>query len=154
MSGNPKSRSARARKKLGIPEPILEFKVRMEPWDRKSMTWTVKIFSTDYRMERYLDFIRPDKHHHTEDYAFTDNLSQTVAFCLWTMTDNCVAHEAYHMAAWWALQKRFIRSRCIEWNSRNHERMAEAVGNLTSQIWEHFAKQYPRTECHGWPKSS
>lgn len=160
MPDSPKSRRARARKQLGIPAPVLEFKIKMEPWVKNAMVWTVKIFKTRGQMRRYLKFTRPDWKHE-EDWAFTDQKAHEVSFCLWTCTDNCVTHEAYHMAAfwalWWAGNAKVGRSlglaRCIEWDTVSHERMAEAVGNIVSQFWKSFTDAgYPRSECHGWPK--
>ena len=141
------TRAARARKQLGIPEPVCQFKIW--PEKQRTFSFTVKIFKTRGQMRRYLKFIRPERKFE-KTWAFTDQTSQEAIFCLWTMTDSCVAHECYHIAAWWDLKKRFIRARCIEWGSTVHERMAEAVGGMTSQIWENYIKLgFHRTQCWG-----
>ena len=146
-----KSRATRARKKLGVPEPVLEFKVWPEESHRK-LCFTVKVFTTRGRMRRYLKFIRPDRKHDS-DYAFTDQRSLEMVFCLWTMTDACVAHECFHAAAWWANRQFRSLHRCLLWYDPQHERLAEVCCGLVSQIWGKFSKLFPHKECHGWPKT-
>ena len=145
------TRAARARKQLGIPEPVVSFKIWPETW-RPSFYFTVKIFRTRGQMRRYLKFIRPERKFE-KTWAFTDQKSQEAIFCLWTCRDNTVAHETHHIVNWWALKKRFIRARCIEWDSPTHERMAEAHGNMVSQFWSSFVKAgLKRSECWGMEK--
>ena len=152
MSDKPKSRSARARKKLGIPEPVLAFKVWPEEEHRKFF-FTVKIFKTRGQMRRYLAFLRPDLDH-DDDWAFTDHRSLEMVFCLWAMGDGTVAHECFHAAAWWANRQFRSLQRCLLWEDPQHERTAEVCCELVGQIWERFCKAgFPRKECHGWPKT-
>ena len=142
------TRAARARKQLGIPDPVLQFKIW--PEDHKPFFYTVKIFKTRWQMRRYLKFLRP-RRKVSDIYAFTANLEREIVFCLWTMTDNCIAHEVYHAVAWWATGRRFIRGQCMEWNSPVHERVAEAYGYMVSQIWRRFTEAgFDRVECWGF----
>ena len=145
------TRADRARRKLGIPEPVLEFQVWPEKKIR-SQRWTVRIFKTRGQMRRYLKFIRPEREF-SKTYAFTDQLSMTMVFCLWTMTDNCVAHECHHAIVWWASQTFRRAENCLLWDSPEHERAAEAHGDMVSQIWDQFtAAGLNRTECWGFEK--
>ncbi len=142
---------AKARKKLGIPEPVLEFLVKPEDW--RKLTWTVKVFRTRGQMCRYLCFAFPEIYRPKEVYAFTDRNTREVIFCLWTCTDNCVGHEMFHLVAAWAADKRLAPEHCLEWDHRTHERMAEAHGNLVSSFWENFARAgFERKECWGCEK--
>ncbi len=140
---------AKALKKLGIPEPVLEFEISPEPWRKKPFRWTVKIFSTRGQMRRYLKFSRPDRKH-DDDYAFTDQKAMEIAFCLWTCSDNCVAHELFHSVVWWISRTFHNHGSFGEWDHRNHERAAEAMGNMVSQFWEKFSKKSPRSACWGF----
>jgi hypothetical protein len=142
------TRAARARKQLGIPEPVLQFKIC--PEDRKPFFWTVKIFRTRGKMRRYLDFTRPDRNHAT-DYAFTDQTALELVFCLYTMTDACVSHECWHATAWWINRQFRCIADCLLWDNPKHERAAEACSSMVSQIWRRFTEGgFERDQCWGF----
>lgn len=142
---------AKARKKLGIPEPVLAFPIKPEPW--RKLAWTVKVFQTRGQMRHYLRFAFPEVPRVKDVYAFTDRNTYEVIFCLWTCTDNCVSHEMFHLVAAWAGEKLLPSDDCLEWNHKTHERMAEAHGNLVSSFWEQFTKGgFQRDQCWGFEK--
>jgi len=145
------TRAARARKMLGIPDPVLKFTVYPE---RKILTqaWDVRIFKTRGQMRRYLKHMRPERDF-SNTWAFTDQKSMTMVFCLWTMTDNVVSHEAHHAIVWWINQQFRCRGGCLLWGTTAHERAAEAHGNLVSAIWQNFTRAgFKRTQCWGFER--
>lgn len=141
---------AKARKKLGIPEPVLEFKVKLA----QRRAWTSKIFKTRGQLQRYLRCSRPDVKDIQDVYAFTNEKEFEILFCLWTCTDNCVAHEMYHAVAWWSKTKYGRDSfRSIVWQHDQHEWAAELLGDMVSQFWSQFTKAgFKRDQCWGWEK--
>ena len=143
------TRAARARKQLKIPEPVLEFRV----WPEKklaSQAWNVAIFKTRGQMRRYLKFLRPGRDF-SGTWAFTDEKSRTMVFCLWTMSDNVITHECHHAIVWWINQQFRCVGDCLLWDNEKHERAAEAHGNMVSAIWENFTRAgFKREQCWGF----
>lgn len=146
------TRPQRARKLLKIPEPVLEFQVY--PEGRGGYRFTVKVFRTIGQMRKFLLYLRPGlKSIDICDVeAFTDQLSRSVLFSLYTCTDNCVAHEMFHATMWWAQQRGWLAADVTGWDALVHERCAEAHGNMVSQFWRQFSKTFPRQECWGFDK--
>lgn len=146
----------RARKMVGLPEPVLNF--RIYPEKRTGAYLEVHIYKTSRDLQDVLKSWRPRMR--KEVYAFVwdewgPRRYGRIYFYLESVTDNCVAHEIFHAVQLWA--DRYLRldpGDIVGWNHRVHERVAEAHGNMVSDFWREFTDAgFKRTECWGFERT-
>jgi hypothetical protein len=147
---------AKAAKDLGLPIPVLQFKIYPQGRNKFFEIFVYKTWQDHAKVRR---IIFPDALPQSV-WGFTaawwqyhlgelcENSLGGSYFYLKACTDNIVAHEMFHCAMLWSYQAHSVIA--LKWQSRCHEETAEAHGNLVSQFWKEFTKKYKRVECWGF----
>jgi len=120
--------------KKKMPVPAMVFPVKPEPGN---FAFTVKIFWDRKGMRRYLKQIRPE-FQHRRDYAFTDETRRLIVLNSQDLDHATVTHEMVHAALWWSKSIHMKPVNCWTWKHPSHERIAEAVCQMTLSFWRQF----------------